>query len=176
MRKITHEENVARQSEKMQEPKIPVHIILDNIRSLHNVGAIFRTCDGVGVRKLWLCGITGFPPNNQIHKTALGAEDEVEWEYVEDIVSLVKRLKDEGFEVVALEQTQTSIYHTQYRPRLPVALVVGNEVEGVNQAVADMCDRSIEIEMAGLKNSLNVSVAFGIVAYHLRMACQKNSD
>lgn len=176
MRKITHEENVARQTEKMREPRIPVHVILDDIRSLHNVGSIFRTCDGVGIKKLWLCGITGFPPNNQIHKTALGAEDQVDWEYVENIESLIKRLKTEGFEIVALEQTQASIFHTKYIPQFPVALVVGNEVEGVNQSVADGCDQSIEIEMAGLKNSLNVSVAFGIVAYHLRVGYQKMSD
>jgi tRNA G18 (ribose-2'-O)-methylase SpoU len=168
MRKITHQENVIRQESKSKQPKIPLTVVLNNIRSLHNVGSIFRTCDGAGVEKIWICGITGFPPNNQIAKTALGAEDHVEWEYCADILSVINRLKKKGYKIVVLEQTERSIYHHNYNHKEPVCLVVGNEVEGVQQEVADLGDYSIEIEMAGIKNSLNVAVAFGIVAYHIR--------
>ncbi|MBP9853978.1 MAG: RNA methyltransferase [Candidatus Omnitrophica bacterium] len=168
MRKITHQENVHRQELKRKQPKIPITIILNNIRSLHNVGSIFRTSDGAGIEKIWLCGITGFPPNNQIAKTALGAEDHVEWEYSEDIVNVIHPLKKKGYEIVVLEQTEQSIFHHLYKPKNSVCLIIGNEVEGVQQEVADLGDCSIEIEMAGIKNSLNVAVAFGIVAYHIR--------
>lgn len=168
MRKITHQENVSRQDEKNKQPKLPLTIILNNIRSLHNVGSIFRTCDGVGVEKIWICGITGFPPNNQIAKTALGAEDQVEWEYCEDIIKVIRLVRKKNYQIVVLEQTEQSIYHHLYRPQKPVCLIIGNEVEGVQQEVANLGDCSIEIEMAGIKNSLNVAVAFGIVAYHIR--------
>lgn len=168
MRKITHQENVSRQERKSKQPKIPLTIVLNNIRSLHNVGSIFRTCDGAGVEKIWICGITGFPPNNQITKTALGAEDHVEWEYCADILTVINRLKKKSYQIVVLEQTERSVYHHNYNPEKPVCLIVGNEVEGVQQEVADAGDCSIEIEMAGIKNSLNVAVAFGIVAYHIR--------
>ncbi len=168
MRKITHAENQARQAQKMKEERLPFHVILNDIRSLHNVGSIFRTCDGVGVAKLWICGITGFPPNNQIAKTALGAEDHVDWEYDENIQSVVSRLRDEGFQIIGLEQTVDSVWHTDCLLKSKVCLIVGNEVEGIDQSVADLCDQCVEIEMSGVKNSLNVSVAFGIAAYHVR--------
>jgi len=173
MRKITHDENMQRQLEKLKQPRLPFHIVLNNIRSLHNVGSIFRTCDGVGVQKLWLCGITGFPPNNQIAKTALGAEDQIDWEYREDIRPILEDLKENQFEIVALEQTDRSVLHSDYQPTSAVCLIIGNEVDGVDQDIADISDKSIEIEMAGIKNSLNVSVAFGIAAYHIRGGLQK---
>ncbi len=168
MRKISHLENVKRQEEKMRNPKLPFIVVLNNIRSLHNVGSIFRTSDGAGVEKIWICGITGFPPNNQIAKTALGAEDHVGWEYKENVVELVKELKSDGYQIIVLEQTDSSVVHVDFKPNKKVCLVVGNEVEGVQQEVANQGDCSVEIEMAGIKNSLNVSVAFGIISYHIR--------
>ncbi len=166
-RKLTHEEIVKRQAKNVRLPKIPFVVVLDNLRSLHNVGSAFRTADGVGLEKVWLCGITGFPPQSQISKTAIGAEQVVPWEYSEDVVAVVEGLKREGYEIVLLEQTpQSSDYH-EYAPHAPVCLVIGNEVEGVSESVVPLADYAIDIRMHGLKNSLNVSVAFGIAAYHI---------
>lgn len=168
MRKLTHEEIVSRQKQKPQDSRLPFVVILNNIRSLYNVGSIFRTSDGAGVGKIWICGITGYPPNNQIAKTALDAQDHVPWEYREDIHALLKELKTEGYQIVMLEQTENSCSYEGFDPRAPVCLIVGNEIEGVGQDLARYCDAAIEIEMAGMKNSLNVAVAFGIIAYHFR--------
>ena len=168
MRKLTHEEVVARQKEKSKESRLPFVVVLNNIRSLYNVGSIFRTSDGAGVGKIWICGITGHPPNNKIAKTALDAQDHVSWEYREDIHSLLKELKGDGYQIVMLEQTEESCSHEDFKPHAPVCLVIGNEIEGVHQDVSTYCDAAIEIEMAGIKNSLNVAVAFGIIAYHFR--------
>mgnify|MGYP001582826257 FL=1 len=168
MRKLTHEEIVRRQSGNLNQPRLPVTVILNNIRSLYNVGSIFRTADGVGVEKIWLCGITGFPPQPQISKTALGAEDRVPWDHVYDVVRLIRELKEKSYQIVLLEQTDRSVEYHQFIPRAPVCLVIGNEIEGVADAVVPFCDAAVEIDMAGVKNSLNVAVAFGIVAYHFR--------
>ena len=168
MRKLTHAEIVARQKVQSKTPRLPFTVILNNIRSLYNVGSIFRTADGAGVEKLWLCGITGRPPHPQIAKTALGAEKEVTWEYAEDILLLLESLKKQGYQVILLEQIAESQPYEQFKPQAPVCLVIGNEIEGVSQDILRLCDTAIEIEMAGLKNSLNVAVAFGIVAYHIR--------
>jgi tRNA G18 (ribose-2'-O)-methylase SpoU len=168
MRKMTHEELLARQEGARARSRLPFHVVLNNIRSMHNVGSIFRTCDGAGVGKLWLCGITGYPPRAQIKKTALGADETVAWEYRQDACTLLDELKKEGFQIVLLEHTTTSTVYQDFTPRAPVCLVVGNETEGIADEVVNHCDAAIEIEMAGEKNSLNVSVAFGIVAYHMR--------
>jgi len=168
MRKLTHEEIVARQKERIKEPRLPFVVILNNIRSLYNVGSIFRTADGAGVGKIFICGITGHPPNNQIAKTALDAQDHVSWEYREDIHSLLKELKAQEYQIVMLEQTQESCSYHKFQPKAPVCLVIGNEIEGVGQDISSYCDAAIEIEMAGIKNSLNVAVAFGVIAYHFR--------
>ena len=169
MRKLTHAELIARQQQQQTRPsQLPFIVVLNNIRSLHNVGSIFRTCDGVGVEKLWLCGITGYPPDAQLAKTALGAEERVDWEYRADVCSVLKELKAKNYRIVLLEQTTESISYDEFEPSGPVCLVVGNEIEGVAQSIVPLCDAAIEIEMAGLKNSLNVSVAFGVVAYHFR--------
>lgn len=168
MRKLTHEEVVDRQKEKCNDPRLPFVVVLNNIRSLYNVGSIFRTADGAGVEKIWICGITGHPPNNQITKTALGAEEHVAWEYREDISSLLEELKAKNYQIVLLEQTQESCSYECIDLKAPVCLVMGNEIEGVSLDVLRFCDEAIEIEMAGIKNSLNVSVAFGIIAYHFR--------
>ncbi|MCK4882916.1 MAG: RNA methyltransferase [Candidatus Omnitrophica bacterium] len=168
MRKLTHEEVVNRQKEKLQELRLPFVVVLNNIRSLYNVGAIFRTSDGAGVGKIWICGITGHPPNNMIAKTALDAQDHVPWEYREDIHVLLQELKEQGYQIVMLEQTEESCPHQDFKPQAPVCLVLGNEIEGVGQDISSYCDAAVEIEMAGIKNSLNVAVAFGIIAYYFR--------
>lgn len=168
MRKLSHTEIVSRQILHSREPRLPIEVILDNIRSLENVGSIFRTADGVGVQKLWLCGITGYPPQGGIAKTALGAEQNVAWEYHRNGGDIVRRLKRNGFQVVVLEQAEGSLSVEQFWPTSPVCLVIGNEVDGVNDDIIELADAVVEIEMRGVKNSLNVAVAFGIAACQLR--------
>ncbi len=167
MRKLTHEEIVARQEAFSQKP-LPFVVLLNDIRSLYNVGSIFRTCDGIGVEKIWLCGITGYPPDSQITKTALGAETRVPWSHAYDAVSVVRDLKKNGYQIVLLEQTDSSVSYHDFLPTPPVCLILGNEIEGVSDQLVDLADASVEIEMAGHKNSLNVGVALGIVGYHFR--------
>jgi 23S rRNA (guanosine2251-2'-O)-methyltransferase len=154
--------------------KIPLVVILDDVRSMHNVGAVFRTCDAFRVAQLYLCGITPQPPHREIHKTALGAEDSVEWEAVEKIEELLLRLKTQGWEIIAVEQTENSALLTDYtsRPDKPIALILGNEVEGVSQRAIDLCDSVAEIPQYGTKHSLNISVAAGIVIYHFATGFQ----
>lgn len=168
MRKLSHEEIVQRQLKKKLDVRLPFCVVLDDVRSAHNVGSIFRTCDGAGVEKLWLFGITGYPPNAQIAKTALDAQDSVSWEHRKDTLRVVKDLKSRGYQIVLLEQTDESTSYDLFTPKPPICLVVGNEVEGINDDLLSMCDKAIEIEMTGIKNSLNVAVAFGIVAYAIR--------
>lgn len=175
MRKLTHQELVAGQEDLSRRPRLPFMVILNDIRSLYNVGAIIRTADGAGVVKLWLCGITGSPPQSQIHKTALGAEDRVAWEYHRDAVFIARMLKSQGYRLVVLEQTDQSQDYAFYQPVTPLCLVVGNEITGVDERLVEIADQAISIPMDGLKNSLNVSVAFGIVAYHLRHGLIQNS-
>jgi tRNA G18 (ribose-2'-O)-methylase SpoU len=142
-------------------------LILDNIRSLNNVCTFFRTGDAFNVMKIFLCGITGCPPHRDIHKTALGATESVEWEYVEDPLALVERLQSEGIEVCAIEQTSETVFlqNLNWSSEKPIALVFGNEVDGVQQAVINASNRVIEIPQFGTKHSLNVSVATGIVLW-----------
>jgi tRNA G18 (ribose-2'-O)-methylase SpoU len=168
MRKLTHEEIVTRQVKKAGNFRLPLCVVLNNIRSLHNVGTIFRTADGAGAEKIWLCGITGYPPQGGIAKTALGAENHVPWEYREDILGLLKELKSAGYHIVLLEQMQGSVSHDMFKAKSPVCLVVGNEIDGITESLQALCDAAIEIEMDGIKNSLNVAVAFGIAVYQLR--------
>lgn len=168
MRKLNHQELLARQEIKKKEPKLPFVAVLNNIRSLYNVGSIFRTADGAGIEKLFLCGITGHPPDSQITKTALGSEKEVPWEYSQNAETVLRRLKGEGYQIVFLEQLEQSVSFEEFVPQAPVCLVIGNEINGVSDDLLALCDKTVEIEMVGLKNSLNVSVAFGIVAYHFR--------
>ncbi len=172
MRKLSHPELLARQQVRRKEPKLPFCVVLNDIRSLYNVGSIFRTADGVGVEKIWICGITGYPPDSQISKTALGAEKEVLWEYRRQVCETVRELKARGYQILLLEQLAESVPFRDFRPTRPVCLVLGNEISGVSEELLGLCDRTIEIEMAGTKNSLNVSVAFGVVAYHLRHSLQ----
>ncbi|MCL2596524.1 MAG: RNA methyltransferase [Paludibacter sp.] len=149
--------------------KVPIVIVLDNVRSMHNVGSIFRTCDAFIVEKIVLCGITGTPPNAEIHKTALSAEFSMEWEYVEDTFEAVQVLKNHGFTIVSVEQAQGSTnirdLHTDINKKY--ALVFGNEVKGVSQQILDISDFCIEIPQFGTKHSLNLSVAAGIVVWEM---------
>lgn len=168
IRKLSHEDIVTRQVACNREQRVPLVVLLDDIRSLLNVGAIFRAADGVGVQKIYLCGITGYPPQGGITKTALGAEECVPWEYHKDALQVVAQLKQQGFSIVALEQASSSISHEDFTPESPVCLIVGNEVEGVSEKLMALCDASVEIKMLGVKNSLNVAVAFGVAAFTLR--------
>ncbi len=168
MRKLTHEEIVERQKDNSTIARIPLTVILNNIRSLHNVGSIFRTADGVGVEKIWLCGITGYPPDAQIAKTALGAETRVPWDHAYEAKDVIRSLKKSGYQIVLLEQTNTSCSYHEFVPKSPVCLVLGNEIEGISNELVELADASVEIEMVGHKNSLNVGVAFGIAAYYFR--------
>lgn len=143
------------------------YVICDNIRSLENIGSIFRTADALGVIKIYLCGICGTPPNSKISKTALGAEKNIPWEYAKQTGRLIDKLKKQGIEIVALEQAENSIDYAKYRPKFPAALVLGNEVKGVSKAILKKCDKIIELPMVGKKESLNVSVAFGVAGYEI---------
>jgi len=151
-----------------------VAVILDNIRSAHNVGSIFRSSDAFKVDKIWLCGITPVPPTAEIHKTALGAEDSVPWEHRQDIATLVKELQAEGWTVVSVEQTVNSVklqdFHREAGKRY--ALIFGNEVDGVQQEVVDLSDFSLEIPQYGTKHSLNVSVSAGVVLWAAHNAAE----
>jgi tRNA G18 (ribose-2'-O)-methylase SpoU len=152
-----------------QLPKKPLVVILDNVRSMNNVGSIFRTADAFAVQKLYLCGVTPRPPHRDIHKTALGATESVEWEYKESAEVLVGKLKASGYKILAAEQTTNSIPLTDFTsdPEQPLALVLGNEVDGVGEEVLHQCDSVLEIPQFGTKHSLNVSVAAGIMIFSL---------
>ncbi|MBO5595256.1 MAG: RNA methyltransferase [Bacteroidales bacterium] len=145
-------------------------LVLDNIRSAHNVGSAFRTGDAFGVDKIWLGGICPVPPSADLHKVALGAEESVPSEHVDDVVALVKRLQAEGYTVVAVEQTVHSVKLDRFRrePGRKYALIFGNEVSGVQQEVVDAADFSLEIPQQGTKHSLNVSVSIGVVLWGMR--------
>lgn len=147
--------------------KIPLTVVLDNIRSLHNIGSVFRTSDAFLIEKIILCGVSCPPPNPEIHKTALGAEFTVEWIYVEDTLNAVQKLKDELYYVFAVEQAHNSISLSDLtlKKNQKYAIVLGNEVKGVQQAVVDACHSCLEIPQFGTKHSLNVSVASGIVLW-----------
>ena len=155
------------QEEFKKKNKIPLIVILDNVRSLNNVGSVFRTSDAFLVKAVYLCGITATPPHPEIHKKALGAEDSVEWHYFEDTNAAVDKLHEEGYIVYAIEQVENSIILSdlQLNKDCKYAVVLGNEVKGVQQSVVDKCDQSIEIPQFGTKHSLNVSVTAGLVIW-----------
>lgn len=149
------------------QKKNPIVVVLDNIRSMNNVGSIFRTCDAFNIEKLHLCGITACPPHKEITKTALGATESVDWEYTEDVEQLVRRLKDEGYAILIVEQVDQSqkLDQFSFKPYGKVALIVGNEVLGVDERLLPLCDAAIEIPQYGTKHSLNVTIAAGIVIW-----------
>lgn len=147
--------------------KIPLTVVLDNVRSQHNIGSVFRTGDAFRVEEILLCGITATPPNAEIHKTALGAEDSVQWHYLDETLTAVRQLQDSGYTVYAVEQAEKSLsLETMELQRdKKYAVILGHEVHGVQQPVVDACDGCIEIPQFGTKHSLNVSVAAGIVIW-----------
>jgi len=151
-----------------QTEKIPVTIVLDNVRSLHNVGSVFRTSDAFLIEAIYLCGITATPPQAEIHKTALGAENTVEWQYFENTLDAVRLLKQKDYRILAVEQAENSIPLDKFRLKNHrYAVILGNEVKGIEQEVMDHCDACIEIPQFGTKHSLNVSVAAGIVIWEI---------
>lgn len=176
-------------SEKYRElPDSGIVVVLDNVRSAHNVGSVFRTSDSFKVDKVFLCGICPVPPSAEIHKSGLGAEDSVGWEYCEDTMVAVERLRNEGYTIVSVEQTVNSVKLDRFRPYAtqecaagtsnedigPIpskkyALIFGNEVDGVSQEVVDASDFSLEIPQFGMKHSLNISVSAGVVLWHLTL-------
>lgn len=142
-------------------------LILPNIRSGHNVGAMFRTADGAGVEKLFLTGYTPCPPHVQVDKVSLGAEKWIPHEYCKSTLPVIKRLKKLGFKIVALEQTKNSVNIYKWKPKFPLALIVGNEKTGVTKNILKYCDKVVHLPMRGKKNSLNVSVAAGVAMYYI---------
>lgn len=149
--------------------KLPVAVLLDNVRSLHNVGSAFRISDAFKLEKIYLTGITGTPPHREIHKTALGATDSVAWEYFEYPAAAVRKLRNDGYRIVVIEQTSESIPLQQFHPEQGkrYCLVFGNEVNGVSEEVIGLADTALEIPQAGTKHSLNISVCVGIVAWEV---------
>ncbi|MBR6333794.1 MAG: RNA methyltransferase [Bacteroidales bacterium] len=168
MKKLSMEElhRVTPEQFKSQD-KYPLVMVLDNIRSMNNIGSIFRTCDAMNVEKLYLCGITACPPQKEIAKTALGATESVNWEYVEDVAELVRRLKEEQYTIAVVEQTDTAVMLQQvdFKQYEKLCLIVGNEVFGVTDAVLPLADLAVEIPQFGTKHSLNVTIAAGIVLW-----------
>jgi 23S rRNA (guanosine2251-2'-O)-methyltransferase len=146
---------------------LPVAVLLDNVRSMYNVGAFFRTADAAAVEKLYLCGITGHPPKHAISKTALGADDTVPWEHAWEPLPVVEKLRARGYELAAIETTVHAVDLFDWSPRFPVCLVFGHEVEGVRPEISSLCDTHVRIPMLGAKHSLNVATAGGVVIYEL---------
>lgn len=176
MKKTTAEMNRLTVEQFHQTPKVPLVVVLDNIRSQHNVGAVFRTADAFCLQGVYLCGICCCPPNDEIHKTALGAELSVDWNYFTDTLEAVHSLQSEGYTVYAIEQAHDSITLDEAVCQLQkqkVAVVLGHEVFGVRQEVVDACDACVEIPQYGTKHSLNVSVTAGIVLYQIANALRK---
>ena len=169
MRKLSNDElNRPDISTFKQQDKMPVYVVLDNVRSLNNVGSVFRTCDAFAIKELLLCGITATPPNKEIHKTALGAEDTVVWKYYENTLDAIRYLKEMQVSIYSIEQAEDSIpLHKLNLSEQPIAVVFGNEVDGVEQAVIDVSNGVIEIPQWGTKHSLNISVSAGIVLWEL---------
>nr|WP_297307971.1 RNA methyltransferase [uncultured Flavobacterium sp.] len=170
MKKLVLDElNRINVEEFKQAEKTPIIIVLDDIRSLHNIGAVFRSSDAFLIEKIYLCGITATPPNKEIHKTALGATETVEWEYAKDVVAVVEKLKSENVEVYSVEQVENSIMLNDFSvsKETKYALVFGNEVKGVSQDVVNISKGVIEIPQLGTKHSLNISVSAGIVIWDL---------
>jgi len=147
--------------------KLPVRVLLEDIRSLYNVGAFFRTCDAAGVEALDLCGITGGPPARGIHKTALGAEETVPWRRHEDSIALAPELRGAGYEIAAIETSIHAVDLYDWHPRFPVCLAFGNEISGIRPEFSALCDTHVRIPMLGMKHSLNVATAGGVVIFEL---------
>lgn len=170
MRKLANAELERKNVDEFKDAKkTPIIVILDDIRSLHNIGSVFRTSDAFLIEKIYLCGITAVPPNKEIHKTALGATETVTWEYVQDVLEVVNKLKSEKIKVYSVEQTENAIMLDKFQtePNSKYALIFGNEVKGVSQEAINLSDGVIEIPQLGSKHSLNISVSAGIVIWDL---------
>lgn len=170
MQKIKNEDLGRKSIEEFkQAEKTPIILVLDNIRSLNNVGSAFRTADAFLIEAIYLCGVTGTPPNKEIEKTALGATETVSWKHYDNTVDCVNELQKNGYKVYAIEQVENSTYLQEFRntDNSKLALVFGNEVYGVEQDVVNICNGSIEIPQLGSKHSLNISVSLGIVVWEL---------
>ena len=166
MRKLSMDElNRISKEEFKRAEKLPIIIVLDNIRSLSNVGAFFRTSDAFRVGELFLCGITACPPHREIHKTALGADETVKWRYYESTEAACQALKAEGYRIFAVEQVNDSVPLQDFRFEEHTAYILGNEVEGVSEAALPYCDGAVELPQEGTKHSINVSVCAGIVMW-----------
>lgn len=168
MRKLKLDElNRATISEFKHQQKLPVAVVLDSVRSMHNIGSIFRTSDGFAVEQICLCGITAQPPHREIEKTALGATQSVNWTYHEDAVAAVKQLRAEGYQIIAIEQAENSVMLNEFIPNKTTkyALIFGNEVNGVSDEVMQIIDTCIEIPQFGTKHSFNIVVSAGIVLW-----------
>jgi 23S rRNA (guanosine2251-2'-O)-methyltransferase len=171
MRKLTHAEISTKRIPAEQvgsASRLPLIVMVDNVRSLYNVGSIFRTSDGAMIEKLILAGFTPYPPRKEIDKTALGSTLSIPWEYTKHPVEAIQDLKKRGYKICCLELTDTSINYTEIKTTdFPLCLIIGNEINGVSKEVIELCDISIEIPMYGTKQSLNVAVAYGIAVFEL---------
>lgn len=171
MRKLLHDE-IAKNRLTLETldrgKRLPIYVLLDNIRSLYNVGSIFRTSDGAFIEKLFLTGFTPHPPRPEIEKTALGATQTIPWEYYKDPLEIIYKLKEQKIKIVSLEHTDKSIHYYNYSKNdYPLCLVIGNEIKGIRDEILKLTDIAIEIPMFGVKQSLNVSVAYGIALFDL---------
>ncbi|MDT8325285.1 MAG: RNA methyltransferase [Bacteroidota bacterium] len=177
IRKLRHEEITRTPLEEIGEKaRHPLVVVVDNVRSLYNVGSIFRSCDGALVEKLYLCGFTPFPPRKEISKTALSATETVPWEHVYDITEALAQLKDNGYRIAALEHTSGSISCFDMGVDLfPLAVIVGNEITGISDSALAHCDMAVEIPMFGVKQSLNVAVATGVLCFECVRVLHANS-
>ncbi len=171
MRKLTHDEISGHRTPRnalQATPRVPIYVMVDNVRSLYNIGSIFRTSDGAWIQKLFLCGFTPHPPRKEIDKTALGATETVPWEYHKDPREVLVELKRGGTRICVLEQTTRSIPYTEVTSeQFPLCLIIGNEITGVSHPLVEAADMAIEIPMVGTKQSLNVAVAYGIAVFEL---------
>ena len=170
MNKRTNDELKANRptiSENKLIPKIPIFFLIENIRSVHNVGSIFRTADGIGCGKIFLSGYTAFPPRSDLSKVALGSENSVDWEQYDNPTDAANKIKETGIKLVSLEQTKSSISIYDFKWEFPVCIILGNEVKGVKQKVVDASDIVLEIPQVGTKHSFNISVSVGIVLWDL---------
>jgi len=170
MRKLLNEELDRLSVEDFRKvDKVPITVVLDNVRSLHNIGAVFRTADAFLLEEIYLCGITATPPHREIHKTALGATESVSWKYFKKTIGAIEELKKKGYLIYSVEQTEGALMldQVQLSTKHKYALVFGHEIRGVDQQVVDLSDQCIEIPQYGTKHSLNISVAAGVVIWEL---------
>jgi len=170
IRKLTFEEIFSRQpnlDELKKLPRTPIYAVAENIRSMYNVGSIFRSSDGARLKHLFLTGYSSHPPRKEIDKTALGATDSVPWSYTRDSLQVIDSLKEQKIKIAVLEHTDCSVSYSEAEYDFPLCIVVGNEVDGISDEVIKRADMAVEIPMMGIKQSLNVSSAYGIVLYHL---------